>query len=178
MVEEKKKRKTEKKEKTALRYAKKLVQHGNKELAAKQCGLAPKYGYQIAKQPEFLTALQTVLDEEGLNDLVIAQTIKKGLDAYYVRKDGGQEYPDFHAIDKALTQLIKIKGGYAAEKTEHIEKRMIFNVTPETIKAMRDCAIPEEEIEVLVSPEEDSNVIDAEIVTDKEDKKEVENAKE
>jgi len=168
MTEEKKKGIT-KREKTATKFARKLVQHGNKELAAKQCGLAPKYGYQIARQPEFLTALQIVLDEEGLDDLVVAETIKKGLSAFYVRKDGGKEYPDFHAIEKYLTQLIKIKGGYAPEKTEHIEKRMVFNVTPEAIKALRDCEVPKEEIEVLVGSVGDSEVIDAEIVEDKKE---------
>ena len=164
MVEEKKKRVSTKKKKTATKFAKKLVQHGNKELAARQCGLHEKYGHQIVRQPEFLTALQIVLDEEGLDDLVVAQTIKKGLSAYYVRKDGGKKYPDFHAIDKALTQLIKVKGGYAPEKTEHIEKRMVFNVTPDAIKALRDCEIPEKEIKVLVDPEEEGDVIDAEVV--------------
>lgn len=167
MAEEIKKRVTNKKAKTALKFAKKLVKHGDKELAAKQCGLAPKYAYQIAKQPEFLTALQIVLDAEGLDDLKIAQTIKEGLSATYVRKDEGKEYPDWHAIDKFLDKLIKIKGGYAPEKTEHIEKKMVFNVTPETIKAMRDCDIPKDEIKILVGSEEDSDVIDAEIVEEK-----------
>jgi len=169
MAEEKKKRVTTKKKKTAEKFAKKLVQHGNKELAAQQCGLAPHYGYQIAKQPEFLTALQQVLEDEELTDVVIAQTIKKGLNAYYVRKDKGEKYPDFHAIDKALTQLIKIKGGYAAEKTEHVEKRMVFNVTPETIKAMRDCGKPEKEIEVLVGLVKDPDIIDAEVVEEEKE---------
>lgn len=157
MAEEKKKRITTKKAKTAKRFAKKLVQHGNKELAADQCGLSRKYGYDIVKQPEFLTALQIVLDEEGLDDLKIAQTIKRGLEAFYVRKDGGIKYPDFHAIDKALSQLIKIKGGYAPEKTEHSEKKVTFIVTPDILKGVKDSRI-------LEHKKIESDIIDAEVL--------------
>ena len=167
MAEEKKKR-TKKQKK----FIKGVIETGKIEAAASLAGLAPKYGHELARRPDIRADIQLAMKNAGLTEDTLAKRIKEGQKATYVRRDGGTKYKDFHAIHKFCDMQIKIGGGYAPEKTEHIEKRMVFNVTPDTIKALRDCEVPEEEIEVLVGSEED-DVIDAEIVEKtKEDKDE------
>jgi len=154
------------------KFVKKLVETGgNIAQATDLAGYAPGHGYHLMKQPKIQTELQLALEGAGLTDDTLATKIKDGQNATYVKKDGGKSYKDYHAIHKYCDMQIKIGGGYAPEKTEHIEKRMIFNVTPEAIKALQDCDVPKEEIEVLVGSVKDSDAIDAEIIEDKGKKK-------
>ena len=165
MVEEKKKRKRTKKQKN---FIKGVIETGSIEAGASLAGLHPKYGHELAKRPDIQTDIQLALEKEGLTDDTLAKRIKEGQKATYVKKDGGTKYKDFHAIHKFCDMQVKIKGGYAPEKTEHIEKRLVFDVTPDAIKAWRDGGIPEKEIEVLMGSEKEEDVIDAEVVEEKE----------
>jgi len=168
MTELPKKKKRTKKQK---KFIKGVIETGSVEAGASLAGLAPKYGHQLVRRPDIQTDIQIALDNAGLTDDTLAKRIKEGQKATYVKKDGGTKYKDFHAIHKFCDMQVKIKGGYAPEKTEHVETRMVFDVTPDAIKAWRDGGIPEKEIEVLMGSAKDSDVIDAEIIEEEEKKK-------
>lgn len=128
-----------------------VVQHGNVSKAAALAGYGSGYGYHLTKQPKIQTALQLALDEAGLGDSKIASLLKAGSKAYYVKKDGGEKYPDFHARDKTVDKLIKVHGGYAPEKHEIKQEKLVLIITPETIKGLLDAkAIKPEDVKEIL----------------------------
>jgi len=110
------------------------------------------------RQPKIQSELQLALDNAGLGNDVIASKIQEGLEATYVKKDGGTQYKDYHAIHKYLDMAVKIGGGYAPEKHEIKQEKLTLIVTPEVIKGLKDArAITEADLEIL----------DAEVIEEK-----------
>jgi len=149
---------------------KKFIKHkiatGNSAKAATLAGFGdPGYGSYLMKQPKIQNALQQALDKAGITDELIAKKIKQQLEAYHVKKDGGKKYPDYHARDKGIDKVIKIKGGYAPEKHEIRQEKLVLIITPETIKGLKDAkAITEADVEVIeaeaLKEEEDAEIRD------------------
>lgn len=143
------------------KFIRKVVETGDVPRAASLSGYESGYGSFLMKQPRIMSELQEALDKEGLGNSKIAEMLKEGLEAYYVKKDGGVEYPDFHARDKTIDKLIKIGGGYAPEKHEIRHEKLTLIVTPEVIKGLKDArAITDADIDVIeaeVIEEEASN---------------------
>jgi len=133
------------------KFVKKFIETGNQAKAASLAGYAqPGEGSYLTKQPKIQTSIQKALDDAGLTDVKVADLLKDGTKAYYVKKDGGRKYPDFHARDKSVDKIIKIKGGYAPEKHEIMEKKLVIILSPETRKGLIDArAITEEEADVI-----------------------------
>lgn len=120
-------------------FMKNVLDGDNVGIAAKRAGfISDKYGHYLMKQPVILTALQRVMEQKGLTDEYIAKKIKQGLNAYYVKKDGGKKYPDFHARDKFVDKVLKVRGDYAPEKHQIEEKRITLVITPDFLKGLVD----------------------------------------
>jgi len=132
------------------KFVKALARTGNASRAADIAGYNQSYGRWLKTQPQIQTALQQVLEEEELNDDRVAKEIKNGLEATYVKKDGGEEYPEWHARHKYLDTLVKIKGGYAPEKHEIRQEKLTLIVTPDVIKGLKDSkAITDDEAKAI-----------------------------
>jgi hypothetical protein len=66
------------------------------------------------------------------------------------RRDGGTLYPDNFVRKQYLDLLCRIRGDYAPEKTEHLDKRIQIVLDRGMIEALRDTdAITVEEADVL-----------------------------
>ena len=133
------------------KFVKKLVETGgNVARATDLAGYEHGYGYHLMKQPKIQTELQVALENAGLTDATLADKIKEGQESTYVKKDGGIEYPDNHARHKFLDMQIKIGGGYAPEKHEIQQKKLVVILSPELRKGLIDArAITEAEAEVI-----------------------------
>jgi len=146
------------------KFVKKLVETGgNIAQATDLAGYAPGHGYHLMKQPKIQTELQLALEGAGLTDDTIAERIKEGQNATYVKKDGGKKYTDFHAIHKYVDMQIKIGGGYAPEKHEIKQEKLVVILSPELRKGLLDAeAMTEDEMEVIEAEviKEESNATD------------------
>lgn len=142
------------------KFIKNRLSGDNKALAARRAGFVSEgYGSFLDRQPMIQTMLQQALEKKGLTDDKVADVLDDGLKSFYVKKDGGVEYPDYHAREKYLVDLIKIKGGFAPEKHEITEKRIILMITPDFKKGLKDSG--------LIGDEEEK-IIDAEIIKEEE----------
>jgi len=138
------------------RYVDALARTGDVSKACEVAGFADNsYGYFLNRQPHIQTMLQQALEKYKLNDDKVAMEIDNGLKATYVKKDKGEEYPDFHARHKYLDTLIKIKGGYAPEKHEIRQEKLTLIVTPDVLKGLKDAD---------AITDDDAKAIEAEIV--------------
>lgn len=143
------------------KFVKNRLGGDNRALAARKAGFVSEgYGSFLDRQPHIQTALQLALENKGLTDDKVADVLDDGLKSFYVKKDGGTEYPDFHAREKYLVDLIKIKGGFAPEKHEVTEKRIILMITPGFKKGLKDSGL---------IGEEEEKIIDAEIIKEEND---------
>ena len=120
------------------KFVKKYVETGNLAKSAELAGYNSQYGSYLMRQPKIRTELQQALEKAGLTDDTLAEGLKEGQKATYVKKDGGKPYPDFHARHKYYDTQIKIEGGYAPEKHEITQKKLILNITLDTIKGLKD----------------------------------------
>ena len=160
------------------KFVKQLAKTGEIGTSAELAGFERSYGSKLMRSNKILTLLHQELEKQGVdNDLVVGR-LKEGLDAYYVKKDGGKRYKDFHAIFKYLDMYMKLGGHYAPEKHEVIKREEKVNITfsPEFMEALLDskALTPEEADEVredlkreyLEQEKEKGNIIDATIVED------------
>lgn len=133
------------------KYARRLAETGEIGQSALDVGYKQaQYGSQLMRQPKILTALQTEMEKLKVNDAVIVRKLKEGLQATRVIRDGGDEYPDYHAQHKFLDMILKIRGDYAPEKHQISTKEITIVITPEVLKGLKDSrAVTEAEIEEL-----------------------------
>jgi hypothetical protein len=133
------------------KFVKKAIESDNITKSALAAGYQdPAYGSYLMKQPKIMSALQKALDDAGITDSMIADKLREQLEAWYVKKDGGEKYPDFHARDKAIDKSIKIKGGYAPEKHEIKQEKLVLIVTPETVKGLKDSRVLDKQNEKFI----------------------------
>jgi hypothetical protein len=95
--------------------------------------------------------LKKRLEEAGLNEEKIASKISDGLEATAPpRKDGGTLYPDQFVRKQFLDLLLRIRGDYAPEVSEHVEKVIHVTIDRDMVKSLRDSGfIAEDEGEIL-----------------------------
>lgn len=119
--------------------------------ASVYAGFSRDYGKTLAKAPEIRNLLHQRLEERGLNEDKIAEKLTEGLEAMAPpRRDGGTLYPDNFVRKQYLDLLCRIRGDYAPEKTEHLDKRIQIVLDRGMIEALRDTdAITVEEADVL-----------------------------
>ncbi len=124
--------------------------------AAEYAGFSGSYGKDLARVPEIKTLLLQKLEEKGLTEDKIAEKLAEGLDAMAPpRKDGGTLYPDNFVRKQYLDLLCRIRGDYAPEKSEHVEKKIQITLDLGMLKSLKDSG--------MLSPE-DANILEAEIV--------------
>jgi len=95
------------------------------------------YGSYLMRQPKILTALECELEKQGIDDGYLVNKIKEGLEAFYVKKDGGQEYPDFHAIEKMIRTVLLVKKDIA-EGGDVRNTQVNIILSPELMKGLVD----------------------------------------
>jgi len=128
------------------------------ENASVYAGYSPSYGKDLARHPEVKSLLLQKLEEKGLNEDKIAEKLDEGLDAMAPpRKDGGKLYPDNFVRKQYLDLLCRIRGDYAPEKSEHIEKKIQITLDLGMLKSLKDSG--------MLSTE-DANILEAEIVNE------------
>lgn len=120
------------------KFVKKFIETGNLAKSAELAGYDSQYGSYLKRQPKIQNEIQLALERAGLTDDTLALKMKEGQNATYVKKDGGTKYKDFHAIHKYLDMQVKIGGGYAPEKHEIKQEKLILNITLDTIKGLKD----------------------------------------
>ena len=144
------------------KFIRKVVETGNYRKSAELAGYDAQYGSYLARQPKIQTELQQALVKAGLTDDTVAEKIDEGQKATYVKKDGGTEYPDYHARHKYVDMQIKIGGGYAPEKHEIQQKKLVIILSPELRKGLIDArAITEAEAEVIEAAVLEEDKLDA-----------------
>jgi hypothetical protein len=115
------------------------------------------------------------MEKAGINDTLIAKKLRDGLDAMAPpRKDGGKQYEDQFVRKQFLDVIFKVRGDYAPERTENIEKNIVIVMDGRMIEALRDSkALPIEEADVLdaeiVSDSREDEITDGELRADNAD---------
>lgn len=132
------------------KFVKNLAKTGEIGKSAKLVGYEKTYGSKLMRSSKILTLLHQELEKQGVTDVRVVGKIKDGLNAYYVKKDGGKKYKDFHAIHKYLDMVFKLRGDYAPEKHQVERKEITIVITPEVLKGLKDArAITDEELKTI-----------------------------
>lgn len=132
------------------KLAKNIARTANVKRSANLAGFSPAYAQKLMHDQKFLTKLQLELDKQGLDDMGLVGKLKEGLEAYTVKKDKGEHYPDFHAIQKTLDMIFKLRGDYAPEKHEITQKQVIIHFTPEFLEGLKDSRIlTDDEVKII-----------------------------
>ena len=103
---------------------------------------AAMFGYTVLKQDNVKNLIQIALEKEGLTDDLISQKLHKIVDAG--TSDSALAVAKVSDAHKAIQELNKIKGNYAAEKKQVETKSTRLNMdlkgkTPEELqKALED----------------------------------------
>jgi hypothetical protein len=121
------------------------------EEAALYAGFSGSYGKDLARHPEIKSLLLQKLEEKGLNEDRIAEKLDEGLDAMAPpRKDGGTLYPDNFVRKQYLDLLCRIRGDYAPEKSEHVEKKIQITLDLGMLKGLHDSGLlSAKDVEIL-----------------------------
>lgn len=108
-------------------------------------------GHRLMKTDDVRQYMMQKFEDIGITNDEIAFRMKDGLDAMTPpKKEGGTRYEDFFTRRLYLDMYFRLRGLYAPEKTEHIEKRIVINMTPELIKGLKDSgAIDQEEVDYI-----------------------------
>jgi len=134
------------------RFVKGLVEGKNLRGATRYAGyISPDYGSVLMKQDNIRTALQAHLHKAGITDSLIAKKLKDGLNAKTVpRMSGGKRYDDQFVRKQFLDVILRIRGDYAPERFESINKQITLVVDDKMLEALKDSkALDAEEIEYL-----------------------------
>lgn len=133
------------------KFAEGLSEGMKQEEAALYAGFSGSYGKDLARHPEIKSLLLQKLEEKGLNEDRIAEKLDEGLDAMAPpRKDGGTLYPDNFVRKQYLDLLCRIRGDYAPEKSEHVEKKIQITLDLGMLKGLHDSGLlSAKDVEIL-----------------------------
>ena len=95
--------------------------------------------------------LSKAFEKVGITDDYTAQKMKEGMEAMTPpKKDGGKRYEDYFVRKQYLDVYYRIKGAYAPEQSEHVEKVIVLQFTPQFVKGLVDSGkVTEEEVGVI-----------------------------
>jgi hypothetical protein len=97
------------------------------------------YGSKLMKQPAVQSILVAEMEKQGLTDSLLVKKLRDGLNAQTVpRKDGGQRYDDQFVRKQFLDIILKVRGDYAAIKTENTEKKIVLIMDGRMVGALKD----------------------------------------
>ncbi len=134
------------------KFIKNLVETGCVGESGLRAGFKDRtYGHHLLRKENVQMALMYAYEKAGITDNYIVQKIKQGMNAKYPpRKDGGKQYPDMFTRKHYLDMYFKTTGGYAPEKHEITEKKIVIVMNAETVKGLKDSkSISEEEGDYL-----------------------------
>jgi hypothetical protein len=136
------------------RFADKVLQGQSQAQAAKEV-FDTKYpaqmGWNMMQRDDVRNYMLQKFEEVGITSDEVALRMKEGFDAMTPpKKEGGTRYEDFFTRRLYLDMYFRLRGLYAPEKTEHVEKRIVLNITPELVKGLKDAgAIDQKEIDYI-----------------------------
>ena len=133
------------------KFVSELIRGASQSSAAVSAGYSADYGKALMNNPAVQGLLHTAMQQAGIDDLLIARKLREGLDAKAPpRKDGGKQYPDQFVRKQFLDVIFKLRGDYAPEKSEHINKTINLTLDMGMIKALKDTKfITAEEVDIL-----------------------------
>lgn len=108
--------------------------------AALKAGYNSKaYGYYLKTQADIKSELTRQMEIAGIDEARLAKKLQEGLDAETVpRRDGGRQYPDHFIRKQFLEMVFKIRGDFAPEKTETIQKTVQITLDGDLVRALKD----------------------------------------
>jgi len=121
------------------KFVKGLIDGKSNTSAAVSAGFtSPSYGNYLAKQPVIKSLLAAEMEKQGLTEPMLVKRLKDGLDAETVpKKDGGERYDDQFVRKQFLDIIFKLRGDYAAIKTESAEKHIVIILDNRMIDSLR-----------------------------------------
>jgi len=151
------------------KFIKAVVQGNTYRAAAIKAGYqSPDYGSILMKQPHIRTALQAYMHKAGITDELIARKLKEGLNAKTVpRSEGGKRYDDQFVRKQFLDIVLRIRGDYAPEKFEAVNKQITLVIDNKMLEALKDSkALTEADVVELerlpLNEEHDVKALDSE----------------
>ena len=122
-----------------------------------------KYGSYLMRQDDVREYLLYELQQKGVDGNLAARKMREGMDAMTPpKKDGGERYEDYFVRKQYLDIYFKLTGAYAPEKTEHVEKQIVLNFTPDMIQGLVDSG-------AISQDEATGAIIEAQAVEDDEE---------
>lgn len=110
------------------------------------------YGYHLKKRDDVKQALLVAFEKAGVNEELIAQKIKDGMEAMTVPKHPSDDrrFED-HFVRKQFTELaIKVRGDFAPEKVESVHRDIRIVIDGNLIAALKDSrALSQGELDIL-----------------------------
>lgn len=135
--------------------------------AAIKAGYSDKaYGYYLKGLDSIKSILVKEMERAGVNEELIAQKLREGMDALTVPKVPGEDrrFEDHFIRKQFLEMAIKIRGDFAPEKVESVRKEIKLVIDSHLIKALKDSKVIGE-----LGGIEELNVIDVECEEVKEE---------
>lgn len=131
------------------KFVKKYVESGKVATAAANAGYgSPGYGSYLKAQPNIQNAIERAMTKAGITEDLVGQTIKEGLGSTTPKlydKSGMNiirgEHPDFHVRKEYVDIVLKVKGAYAPERRETLDRRFVINVNLDTLKGMAEADV-------------------------------------
>ena len=100
------------------------------------------------------------MEKVGITDPYIAMKMKEGMAAMTKPvKEGGEMYDDYFVRKQYIDMYFRLKGMYAPEKSEHTEKVIVLNMTPQMVQGLVDS-------EAITA--DDALILEAEIIEEEE----------
>lgn len=133
------------------RFVSELLKGKNQSQAAVSAGYRADYAKDLMKMPQVKSLLDKAMRDAGIDDLLIARKLREGLDAKAPpRKEGGKQYPDQFVRKQFLDVIFKLRGDYAPERTENVQKTINVTIDKGWLEALKDTKFLEaKEVEVL-----------------------------
>jgi phage terminase small subunit len=121
------------------RFVSELLKGKTQSQAAVAAGYKADYASDLMKLPQVRGFLDKAMVKAGIDDLLIARKLREGLDAKTPpRKEGGKQYPDQFVRKQYIDLICKIRGDYAPDKSEHINKTINLTIDMGMLKALKD----------------------------------------
>jgi len=140
------------------RFVSELLKGKNQTQAAVSAGYRADYASDLMKMPQVKGLLDKAMRDAGIDDLLIARKLREGLDAKTPpKKEGGKQYADQFVRKQFLDVIFKLRGDYAPERTENVQKSISITIDRGFLEALKDTK--------FLSAHE-AEVLEAEIVRD------------
>ena len=121
------------------KFKKKILSGKNVREAAELSGYGSSYGYHLMEQPKVISALQTAIEKEGIDDQFIVQRIKSGASAMIPAKFiGGKSTPDHKTRFPYIKLVLNLRGDLKPDAQIVQNKQINIIMSPDFVKGLID----------------------------------------